>query len=354
MAAPLRPQLAALHAYQPEPPAGDAPLDANESPLAPPAAWMERARAVLEGTAFNRYPDAAAAGLRQGLGRLHGLPPESLVFGNGSDELLGLLLAAFGGEGARVLLPKPTFSMYKLVALGLGWQVDEVDLGPAWELTSEFVAAAKALKPRLIFLASPNNPTGNALDSGVVDQLRALPGTTLVMDEAYADFGGRSLLKAAAAEDGLVVLRTFSKAWGLANLRLGWLACRPDLAAELEKLRLPYNLNGLSQALGAEAVALAPQFLERIPRLLAWRDRLKAAVAALPGAQAWPSDANFVLLRHPDAAGLHRHLLAAGLRVRRFEGGRLEGCIRINAGDEAQTVRLELALKAYTQGAVTA
>lgn len=354
MAAPLRPQLAGLRAYQPEPPLGDAALDANESPLAPPAVWLERAQAVLARAQFNRYPDAGASALRAGLGRLHGLPPESLVFGNGSDELLGLLLAAHGGDGAKVLLPQPTFSMYKLVALGMGWQVDEVELGPDWGLTPAFVEAARTLKPRLIFLASPNNPTGNALDPALVDQLRGLPGTTLVMDEAYADFGGRSLLQAAATEEGLVVLRTFSKAWGLANLRLGWLACRPDLAAELEKLRLPYNLNGLSQALGAAAVELAPFFLGRVPQLLAWRDRLAHAAAGLPGARVWPSAANFILLRHPDAAGLHAFLLGRGLRVRRFEGGRLDGCLRINAGDEAQTVRLEQSLLDYAQGAVRA
>ena len=131
----------------------------------------------------------------------------------------------------------------------------EEPLGEAWELTPAFVAAAERLKPRLIFLASPNNPTGNAMDPGLVDRLRALPGCTLVLDEAYAEFGGRSLLKAAPAEAGLVVLRTFSKAWGLAGLRLGWLCAEPGLVAELEKLRLPYNLNALTQALAEEALA---------------------------------------------------------------------------------------------------
>jgi histidinol-phosphate aminotransferase len=354
MAAELRPELAALKAYQAEPPLGDAALDANENAFAPPEAFLARAQAALSAARLNLYPDPAAAALRKRLAALHGVPGGSLLFGNGSDELISLLLTAFGGDGALCLVPRPTFSMYKLCALAQGWRVHEEDLGPDWQLTPAFVEAARRLKPRLIFLASPNSPTANAFDPALVDELRGLEGTTLVQDEAYAEFGGRSLLPAAPSEAGLVVLRTFSKAWGLAGLRLGWLCAEPGLVAGLEKVRLPYNIDTLTQALACEALDLAPEFQARIPRLLALRQRLEAALKAVPGAQVWPSDTHFVLVRHPRAGDLHAALLAQGLRTRRFEGGRLDQCLRINAGDEAQTTRLEQALQAFARGAVTA
>jgi histidinol-phosphate aminotransferase len=354
MAAELRPELAALKAYQAEPPLGDAALDANENAFGPPEAFLARAQRVLEGARLNLYPDPAAVALRGRLAALHQVPGPSLLFGNGSDELISLLLTAFGGGDALCLVPRPTFSMYKLCALAQGWRVHEEDLGPDWRLTPAFVEAARRLKPRLIFLASPNSPTANAMDPSLVDALRRLEGTTLVMDEAYVEFGGRSLLAAAPTEPGLVVLRTFSKAWGLAGLRLGWLCAEPALVAGLEKVRLPYNIDALTQALACEALDLAPQFQARVPLLLALRRRLEAALKALPGAELWPSDTHFVLVRHPRAQALHAALLAQGLRTRRFEGGPLQDCLRINAGDEAQTQRLEAALKAFAQGAVTA
>jgi histidinol-phosphate aminotransferase len=347
--APLRPSLAGLKAYQPEPPEGDAALDANESPFAPPPEFLQRAAQAVAVLPYNRYPDPACSGLRSRLASLHGVPQDSLLFGNGSDELIPLLLAAFGGGEALCLVPRPSFSMYKLCALGLGWRVEELGLDPAlgWDLSPAFVDRARALKPRLIFLASPNNPTGKALDPGLVGALAALPDCTLVLDEAYAEFGGQSRLAQALGQAGLVVLRTFSKAWGLAGLRLGWLCAQPALVAQLEKLRLPYNIDGLSQALGEAALDLAPQFQARVPQLLALKARLRAILEALPGAQLQPSDANFHLLRHPAAIALHRALLAAGLRVRRFEGGVLDGHLRISVGDAAQLDRLEAVCKAF-------
>ena len=351
MAAALRPSLAGLSAYRAEEPLGDAGLDANENPFAPPGAWMERAAALAGGMAYQRYPDPAARGLRRRLAGLHGLPEDALLFGNGSDDLIAQLLTAFGGGDALCLLPRPTFSMYRLCALGQGWRVEEHDLDPDWGLTPSFVDLARRLKPRLVVLASPNNPTGAAFDPALVDALRGLDGVTLVQDEAYIEFGGRSLLKAASGEPGLVVLRTFSKAWGLAGLRLGWLSAEPALVREIDKVRQPYNVNALTQALAAEALDMAPAFLGRVPLLLAFRRRLEDALKALPGATVWPSDSNFVLVRHPRAAALHAHLLIRGLRTRRFEGGRLEHCLRINAGDGPQTARLETALAEFAQGA---
>jgi histidinol-phosphate aminotransferase len=342
---PLRPELAGLHAYQPEPPLGDAALDANENPLAPPSEWASRAMARLQAAELNRYPDPSCTALRAKLAALHQVPGPSLLFGNGSDELISLLLMAFGGPGATALVPTPTFSMYKLCAVAQGWQVLEEPLGPGFELTQAFVERARSAKPRLVFLASPNNPTGNAFAPEQIEALMAIEGVTLVLDEAYVEFSGRSWLAQAPAQGRVIVLRTFSKAWGLAGLRLGWLCAPAALVSELEKLRLPYNIDMLAQALAEEALDLAPLFLGRVPGLLAGREQLRLALQALPGVTLFPSDANFLLFRHPDAPGLHARLLAAGLRVRRFGPGPLDGCLRLSVGSPAQNLRIEAALK---------
>lgn len=344
---PLRAELAGLQAYQPEPPLGDAPLDANENPLAPPAAWAQRAAERLRSAALNRYPDPACGALRAKLAALHRVPGDSLVFGNGSDELISLLLMAFGGPGATLLVPTPTFSMYKLCAIGQGWQVSEEPLGDDFGLTEAFIARARAERPRLIFLASPNNPTGNAVDPARIEALMGIEGVTLVLDEAYVEFSGRSWLSQAPAQGRLIVLRTFSKAWGLAGLRLGWLCAPPALVAELEKLRLPYNIDALTQALAEEAVAMAPEFLGRVPALLQGRDRLRTALEAMPGLTVFASDANFLLFRCLQPVALHQHLLNAGLRARRFGAGPLDGCLRLSVGTPEQNARIETALKGF-------
>jgi histidinol-phosphate aminotransferase len=344
---PLRPELAGLHAYEAEPPLGDAALDANENPLAPPEAWLERAVARLKAVALNRYPDPACGALRAKLAALHQVPAASLAFGNGSDELIGLLLTAFGGPGATLLVPTPTFSMYKLCALGQGWQVLEEPLDAEFRLTPAFVERARSAKPRLVFLASPNNPTGNAFDPALIEALLDIEGVILVLDEAYVEFSGRSWLAQAPTKGSLIVLRTFSKAWGLAALRLGWLCTAPALVAELEKLRLPYNIDALAQAFAEEALDMAPAFLGRVPGLLAGRQQLRTALEAMAGTKVFASDANFLLFRHPGAQRLHQHLLAAGLRVRRFGPGPLDGCLRLSVGSPEQNQRIEAALKGF-------
>jgi histidinol-phosphate aminotransferase len=347
MAWPLQPALAGLHAYQPEPPLGDAALDANENPHNPPIDWMRRAASRMAAMEFNRYPDPNCTGLRKALSGLHGVPAESLLFGNGSDELIGLLLTAFGGEGASVLVPAPTFSMYKLCALAQGWTVLEEPLDAAFGLTQAFIERARQAKPRLIFLASPNNPTGNAFDPSAIEALMAIEGVTLVLDEAYVEFSGRSWLKQAPTQGRVIVLRTFSKAWGLAGLRLGWLCAPPALVAELEKVRLPYNIGAVTQALAEEALAMAGPFLERVPVLLEGRERLRKMLSRLPGAKLFASDANFILFRHADAGRLQAALLAKGLRARRFDKAPLDDCIRLSVGSPAQLDRVEVVLKEF-------
>ena len=337
----LRPALAGLKAYAPEPQGGEAALDANESPYAPPAGFLDG----LEGLKLNRYPDPDCAALLEAASKHYGVARECLLPGNGSDELIALLLTAFGGEGKRCLVAAPTFSMYALCAKAAGWELLEEGLGERFELTPAFIERARREKPALIFLASPNNPTGNAMQAGLVDELLTLD-SLLVLDEAYAEFCP-DLSRLGEAKENLVVLRTLSKGFGLAGLRMGFLAGSSGLVAELNKVRLPYNIDVIAQALATRAFGMASAFAVAREKILADKPRLEAGLRALPGAEVFKSDANFFFFRHPSAKALHAGLLERGLRIRRFSGGRLENGLRISVGSTAEVDRSLAAFKEF-------
>ena len=335
----FRPELSSLRAYEAEEAEGLIKLDANENPCPPPAGLMARIGAAAAALELNRYPDPAAVSLRRVLADRCGWTREGILLGNGSDDLILLLLAACGGEGATLLVPTPTFSMYRHIARSLGWRVEEVPLTPAFELDEPaLLKRASSGSPRLSVFASPNNPTGNLFDRGIMERyLRAAPGI-VVIDEAYHDFTAESVVDLLAGNRNLVVLQTLSKI-GLAALRLGILLADPQLVAELNKVRLPYNVGSFSQV-AAQTVLENPVFLEgQIRMILAERERLAAALALLPGVTAFPSDANFILLRtNRPSRDVFEALRRRGILVRDLGGdpGMLHGCLRVTVGLKAE------------------
>jgi len=335
----FRPELGRLRAYEAEAAEGLIKLDANENPCPPPAELMAQIGAAAAALELNRYPDPAATGLRRALADRCAWKPEGILLGNGSDDLILLLLAACGGEGATLLVPAPTFSMYRHIALCLGWRVEEVPLSAAFELDEpSLLKRAAACSPRLSVFASPNNPTGNLFDRGVMERyLRAVPGI-VVIDEAYHDFTGQSVVGLLADHPNLVVLQTLSKI-GLAALRLGILLADVRLVGELNKVRLPYNVGSFSQ-IAAQTVLENPVFLEgQIRMILAERERLAVALARLPGVTVFPSDANFILLRTDRSSReVFESLRRQGVLVRDLGGspGMLHGCLRVTVGVQAE------------------
>ena len=336
---PFRREIAGLRAYETESAAGLVKLDANENPYPPPPEVMERVSAAAAALALNRYPDPEAAELRGLLAVRSGWRREGILLGNGSDELILLLLAACGGEGATLLVPTPTFSMYRHIALALGWHVEEVPLTTAFGLDEEtLLSRAAACSPRLTVFASPNNPTGNLFDRGAMERyLRAATGI-VVIDEAYHDFAGGSIVELLGRHPNLVVLQTLSKI-GLAALRLGVLLADPQLVRELNKVRLPFNVGSFSQA-AARAVLEAPGFLEgQVRTLLAERTRVVAALGHLPGVTTFPSDANFILLRTDrPSRDVFEELRRRGVLIRDLgsQPGLLERCLRVTVGTPAE------------------
>ena len=330
----LRPALRGLTPYAVDTDPARIRLDANESPFEPPESVRREIAAEVGRIPLNRYPDPAARELKEALSRVLGIDPAWILLGNGSDELIGYLVTAFTGRGRGVLYPVPTFSMYGLIARALGQPAREVPLEEGFGLPREEVARAlEETGAEILFLASPNNPTGILYPAEEVLALAQSGRALVVADEAYVDYAGSpGLLPSLADHPELVVLRTLSKI-GMAGLRIGVAAAHPDLLAELEKVRLPFNINALSQAAARVLLSHTDLIREWIGRVAAERERLRRGLAELPGVEVFPSRANFLLFRCADAAGLHAHLKSRGILVRRFAaGGRLAHCLRVTVG----------------------
>lgn len=343
----LRPELAELAAYVPAAPAGvRAKLDANEAPPNPSERLREVVARAVGQTPLEKYPDARALELKSRIAERTGARVQDLILGTGSDEVIALLLTAFarprqGAPQTVVLAVTPTFVMYRVTAKAHGHKVIEVPLDASWDLdVGGMRRAIEMARPSVVFVASPNNPTGNRMSDDRVEALLAAAGDALVvLDEAYVDFAGESRRSWRARHERLAILRTLSKL-GLAALRVGWLEADEALVREVDKVRQPFNVSATSQA--AAAAVLADGWGEvtaHVARVVAERERLAAAVRAMPGLGVTESAANFLWVETPGpAAAAYESLLARGVLVRSFHaaGGRLARRLRVTVGTRAE------------------
>ncbi|MGI9558562.1 MAG: histidinol-phosphate transaminase [Thermodesulfobacteriota bacterium] len=344
----VSPSIRASEPYGAETPQCRIKLDGNESPfdLTPEArAEMLEFFSQIE---TNRYPDPDCAELRKLVSKQTGTPPGGILFGNGSDELIQILIETFCGKSGNVLVPSPTFSMYGITANALGKNVVEENLDGDFDLdTPAMLSAIRSHDPDAVFLASPNSPTGNLLSPSRVEEvIEASPGI-VVVDEAYFSFCGRSVISLMDKYENLAVLRTFSKT-GFAAIRLGVLFMRPELAAQAEKARLPYNINSFTQAAARIFFTKNAIFEDNIKAVVSGREKLCASLASIDGIKVFPSDANFFLIRFPDSASAKRAragLLEKGILVRGFSGGRVADCLRVTAGLAEENREFEAALR---------
>jgi len=331
----LRDDLHALQPYRVETPPHRIRLDANESPFDLPEAVRQEVRHRLDAVATNRYPDSDARALREGLASRFGLEPDSIVVGNGSDELIAYLILALGRPDARVVSPEPSFSMYRILSQAIGVEYRGVPLCANFELDAD--AVREAFRPdgtNLLFLSYPNNPTGNCWDDNAIRSLLGEPNVLVVLDEAYAEFSQRSFVPALGEFPNLIVLRTFSKAFGLAGLRVGYLLADPSWVACVNVVRLPYNVNRWSQEVACVALKYASLFEERIEQIRQERNRIYHALTNDERFEPYRSDANFVLFRaREDADHVFRRLLNRGILIRNLNRpGPLANCLRVTAG----------------------
>lgn len=355
----VRAALRPMDAYTtpPEPP--PIKLDANESPWPLPPEARARLAEVLAAADLHRYPDLGARELKRLIAERLGASPDELVLGVGSDEVLAMLMTALSeprGDAprARIVVPTPSFVMVPLTARVHGLDAIEVPLlEGTWALDRPaMLAAIDEHAPNLVYLATPNNPTGNAMDD---EDLRAIAlaasGSLVVIDEAYGAFAGSTHGDWCARHPNVAVTGTLSKI-GLAGLRLGWARLHPELSAEVEKARPPYNLGTLPQLAAATILAEMPELLdEAVARIVEERERLAALLTALEGVRVFPSDANFLLVELDDAARVHTFLAQRGIGVRRFASSpRLARHLRITVGTPAEDDALVEALREAVEG----
>jgi histidinol-phosphate aminotransferase len=317
-------------------------LNTNENSYPVPAAVAEAISAALaaEVAGLNRYPDRDAVALREDLARYlgHGLTAARVWAGNGSNEVLQQLLQAFGGPGRTALGFTPAYSMHPILASGTGTRWVDGRRAGDFDLAAD-AAAAQVVehRPDVVFLCSPNNPTGTALDPAVIDAVLAVAPGMVVVDEAYLEFartGTPSALTLLDRHPRLVVTRTMSKAFALAGARLGYLAAAPAVVEALQLVRLPYHLSSLTQAAARAALAHADALLSTVDALRGQRDRIVATLTAR-GFEVVPSDANFVLFgRFADQHATWQRLLDAGVLVRDVG---LPGWLRVTAGTTEET-----------------
>ena len=349
----LRQEVLDLHAYHVPDSSGYIKLDAMENPyLVPPALRGEIAEAVAT-AAINRYPDPDATSLKEKIRTAIGLPNGmELLLGNGSDELIQLLVLALNKPGATLLSVEPSFVMYKMIATFIGMRYVGVPLvtnSGAADFSLDLPALLAAIereRPALIFLAYPNNPTGNLFSAEAVAQIIAASPGLVVLDEAYYAFASDSFIPHLASYPNLLVMRTFSKL-GMAGLRLGFLAGNAAWLRELEKLRLPYNVGVLPQLVAEKLLAHHEVLLQQAEQIKRDRAKLYQQLSEIAGVQVYPSEANFLLFHVANAAAIFTGLKQRGVLIKNLNGAHpmLKDCLRVTVGTPDENMSFIAALQ---------
>lgn len=347
----IREDVQAMHAYPVQDSTGMLKLDAMENPHRLPAALQAELGQRLGALAFNRYPDGRVNDLRHALAGYARMPEGfDIMLGNGSDELIGLLAIACDRPGATILAPLPGFVMYGISAQLQGLNFVGVELTPDFELDeAAMLAAIVEHRPTITYLAYPNNPTANLWDDAAIEKIIAAVGEQgglVVMDEAYQPFSSKSYIDRIARHRHVLLMRTLSK-FGLAGVRLGYLMGTKALIAEIDKVRPPYNVSVLNYECALFALEHQALFAAQAQELVAQRTWLLAALAALPGVKVWPSDANMILVRVPDAAKAFEGMRARKVLVKNVSKMHtlLHNCLRLTVGTAEENAQMLAALE---------
>ena len=346
----VRDEIAAISAYPVASADGYIKLDAMENPWPLPAELRQELARVLADVAVNRYPDPSGGTLKAQLKQAFAIPePADVLLGNGSDELITLVAQALARPGAKLLALEPSFVMYKMNALFSGLDYVGVPLRSDFSLDLPATLAAIAEhQPAVVFVSYPNNPTGPRFARAEVEAIcEAAPGL-VVVDEAYQAFASDSFMNLAGLRDNLIVMRTLSKL-GLAGIRLGYAAGPAAWIRELDKVRPPYNINVLTQAAARFSLRYLEVFNRQAAELCEERGRLAAGLARYAAVEAFPSEANFITIRVPDAPALYQHFKASGILIKQLHGSHplLERCLRLTVGTPQENDAMLAALDAY-------
>ncbi|WP_052241503.1 histidinol-phosphate transaminase [Berryella intestinalis] len=316
-------------------------VSANENPDDVPESLRTDIMRAIRRVALNRYPDPLANGLRDLIAEANGLDRDQVLIGNGGDELLFDTALAWGGPGRVFLNMPPTFSVYENNALLTGTSVVEVPRRANFRVDEEAVVARLSRGDvDFTIVTSPNNPTGDAVSESFVRRVLEASDALVVVDEAYFEFSRKTVRPLLENYENLVILRTFSKAFSLAGVRVGYLLGSERVLSEYKKVRQPYSVDAISQVVASTVYENRSKFVFGIERIVSERERMFERLGQMDGIEAFPSESNFILLRMEGASDAWRELLARGVLVRDFSRTRyLEGCLRVSVGTPQENDR---------------
>lgn len=332
----------------------DAPvkLNTNESPFPPTDGFTRNLQDRVARLALNRYPLRDFVEVREGLAAQLGTLTDRVWLANGSNEIILQLLLAYGGSERKVMTFEPTYEMHGHITRVSETRHLRARRNPDYSMHPEAsLEAIQVHRPDVVFLCSPNNPTGN---SNTAEEIMAICEATpalVILDEAYAEFSGRSHLRLVEDYDNLVIVRTFSKAWRMAGARIGYMISQPHIIEEIQKVRLPYHLSSLTQAAALAGLDNAADMLGAVQTIKHERDKIFRELSSMRGILAFPSDANFVLFRVESrpAAELWQDLLDRGILIRNFsDTPGCEGCLRVSVGTAEQNEKFLEAISQLT------
>ena len=314
-------------------------LNTNESPFPPPPELLSRWQEKVVELSLNRYPDRSADALRSAIAKFHKVSQDMVFVANGSNEVIQTILLSFGTSGARAVSFEPTYAMYETIARVTNTSYSALERLEDFSISTQTLASdLKDLNPSVTFVCAPNNPTGIAEDSTTIDLLGSEAPGLVVIDEAYGQFSPISQVGRTLKFDNIAVVRTFSKIWSLAGMRIGYCIAPPPIVDILWKVALPYHLDSSKQLLATLCFDYVAEMEERVAFLVSQRIQLELALGEL-GIQYWPSSANFILFRPKgvDAADLWRRLLDKGVLIRDWsKWPRLANCLRVTVGTQSE------------------
>jgi histidinol-phosphate aminotransferase len=335
----VKPSVRKLGAYTLKPYEPRIKLNQNESPYDVPREIKDRIHAALADRPWNRYPPFVASNFIQAASEATRWPADGILVANGSNELIQAILAVIVGPGVPVVIPEPTFTLYRLMTEVNGGTVVSVALNDDLSFDVDaIIRAARDTQAAVVVLCTPNNPTGAALTRDEIERVHDETDALILLDQAYVEFGGYDAIPLLEGRPRLVVLRTFSKAMAMAGLRAGYMLSHPALTAEVNKAKLPYNINFFTEVAAAEVLRCREGMHDIVRAISAERDRVAAGLGTIPGIRVYPTAANFVLFRVEAPSITHgqvfdRLLADYGVLVRDVSKyPMLERCLRVNAG----------------------
>lgn len=328
-------------------------VNANESTLSLPPLVEERVLNRLGYVAFNRYPNEEYDLLVEQIAKNFSVAKNQVLLGSGSSEIIEKVFHAFGGEGKKIVYPQPSFSMYKIYARAAESQAFPFDLDEKFDLdVDKFIKKIREVDADLAVICNPNNPTGNALTVAQIEEIVKSVNCALLLDEAYVEFYGHSAFSLVKKYPNLIVARTFSKAYGMAAARVGYMIAQEEVTRMINKTFMPYHMNTLTLAAADIVYQMRDEFVPRIQMTVAERQRMFEQLKNLREVEVFPSQTNFLLIRYEKAAQLQEYLDNINIGVRYFSPSApgLKNCLRISIGTRIENDEVFSAIKNFVEG----